>query len=83
MMSDSRVIILVLLRNNAGDARSLGNHEFIAVPRIGEEVVIEDDGQEFVLRVHSVSHVGDSTESSPSQLPRLPAASVRIMCDEA
>jgi hypothetical protein len=39
-----------------GDPLIADHYQFHEVPRIGEQVVITEDGEEFVLKVTAVSH---------------------------
>ena len=83
MMADEiRINVTVLLGENARDARSLGKHRFAWLPRVGENLIVDDDNQQFVLVVHAVTHFGDSLESKPGKLVPLPNASAQVLCRE-
>jgi hypothetical protein len=61
-----------------GDPLIADHYQFHEVPRLGEHVVVTEDGEEFVLRVTAVSHFAHSKDDS---MP--PVSYIQIKCDAA
>ena len=50
-----------------GDPMIADYYTFYLLPRIGEEVVVNEDGDEFVLKVKSVGHAAYPKDARPDE----------------
>ncbi|MEL6531299.1 MAG: hypothetical protein AAGK01_14535 [Pseudomonadota bacterium] len=48
--------IFVQSNDENGELLVASHHEFAAVPRVGEDVVVDEDDQQYLLTVVGVSH---------------------------
>ena len=84
-MSDAPdgICATILVGNDPVEALSLGKHEFIVLPSVGEDVVVVARGENHVLKEISVTHFGHSLDFRLGELVPARDFYVHILCKPA
>lgn len=71
--------VRVLANGPEGQSQWIGDHKFLALPRVGDHVVVNQGPDQYLIEVTGVTHFGEAVDARSARHSSMPDASAQIV----